>query len=533
MLEELQIENLGVIESISLLLPTGSIAVTGETGAGKTMVLSAVQLLMGARAEPDMVRRGTDQASVEGRFIDNSGSEVVVKRIIPANGRSRAYIDGSLATAAQLQERIGPMVDLHGQHSQQSLLRPATQRDSLDAFAGVDTEPLRHIRAEITRIDRELDELGGDETERARRIDLLRYQLDELAAANLTDPDEDVTLLARESDLANALEYQTSAGHAGELVSADGPAAEALGQAAAMLDDGALFNNAHARIIALQEELADLAAELRVIGEQITDDPEQREHVRERLSLLVELRRKYGPTLTDVMAYAEDLQNQLDELESHEVRVNQLTDQANAAIAEHHSIACRIEAARQKAAKPLARAIEAELAKLSMPNAAVEIRVDGEAGDDVAILLAPNPGLPLLPVGKGASGGELSRTMLALRLVLAGGPPIQVFDEVDAGIGGSTARAVGRALAALGSSGQVFVVTHLAQVASCAGSHIVIDKSSSGGRTTSQARVLSNEERVVEVSRMLSGSPDSTVANEHAEELLANTSATWETAGAR
>ena len=529
MLEELRIQNLGVIESISLLLPSGSIAVTGETGAGKTMVVSAIQLLMGARAEPDMVRRGSDQAVVEGRFVDHAGQELVVKRVLPASGRSRAYIDGSLATAAELQDRIGPLVDLHGQHAQQSLLQAATQRDALDTFAGIDTDPLRSIRAHIADIDTELGELGGDETERARRLDLLRYQLDELEAANLRDPEEDISLLSRESLLAHALEHQTAAGEAGELVSADGPIAEALGNAAAVLAGDGPFADAVARIIALQDELAELSSDLRSIGEGITDDPEEREQVRERLSLVVELRRKYGPTLTDVMAYTEDLQLQLAELESHEIRVSQLTDQRDAAVRDRNRIAAKIEKLRKEAAPRLSRSIERELATLSMANAKVEVAVAGDAGDNVSILLAPNPGLPLLPIGKGASGGELSRTMLALRLVLAGGPPIQVFDEVDAGIGGATARAVGEALSSLGASGQVFVVTHLAQVASYAGSHIVIDKSSNGSTTTSQARVLTDDQRVVEVSRMLSGSPDSSVANEHAQELLAATSATWET----
>lgn len=533
MLEELRIENLGVVDSISLVLPAGSIAVTGETGAGKTMVISAIQLLMGVRAEPDMVRRGTDHAIVEGRFVDTDGIEVVAKRVIPAAGRSRAYLDGSLATASELQERIGPLVDLHGQHSQQSLLQMSTQRDALDAFAGVDAAPLSAIRSELSRIDAELAQLGGDETERARRADLLRYQLDELGAADLSDPDEDKTLLAQESLLANALEHQLAAGRACELVGADGPAAEALVEAAASLDENGPFANALARLIVLQEELAGLSSDIRDIGEHITDDPEAREQVRERLSLLVELRRKYGPTLADVMEYTNDLQIQLDELESHEVRVTQLTDQRDAASRDHDTIAAKIEQQRSRAAAPLSRAIESELANLEMANATVDISVRGVAGDEVVILLAPNPGLPLVAVGKGASGGELSRTMLALRLVLTGGPPIQVFDEVDAGIGGGTARAVGEALASLGEQGQVFVVTHLAQVASYAGSHIVIDKSSVGGTTRSQARVLSNEERVVEVSRMLSGSPDSTVANEHAEELLATTSTTWVTAGAR
>lgn len=529
MLEELRIENLGVIESISLVLPAGSIAVTGETGAGKTMVLSAIQLLMGGRADPDVVRRTADEAVVEGRFVEADGTEIVAKRIIPSSGRSRAYLDGSLATATELQERIGPLVDIHGQHSQQSLLQPSTQRDALDNFAGIDTTPLLQVRSTISTIDKELEQLGGDETERARRIDLLRYQLDELNSANLSNPDEDVELLQRESLLAHALEHQTSANESGELLSSDGPAAEALGRAASLLDSDGPFKDVLDRLMVLQDELGALAAELRTIGEGITDDPAAREQVRERLAQLVELRRKYGPTITDVITYRNDLEVQLSELESHEERVQALVHDRDRAIDELGEISAAICVQRRESAAPLADAIQTELARLSMPEAQVEVLVDGPAGGEVSIQLAPNPGLPLVAVGKGASGGELSRTMLALRLVLSGGPPIQIFDEVDAGIGGSTARAVGRALGDLGSTGQVFVVTHLAQVASYTNSHVVIDKSVVAGVTASQARVLSNDERVIEVSRMLSGSPDSDVAHEHAQELLAATSSTWTT----
>jgi len=530
MLEELRIQNLGVIEDLSLVLPRGSIAVTGETGAGKTMVVSAIQLLMGGRAEPDMVRVGAEQTVVEGRFVDAEGVEVVARRVIPAGGRSRAYLNDSLATATQLQERIGPLVDLHGQHAQQSILqRPATQRDALDRFGGIDRAPLRNARADLAAIDASLTDLGGDTTERARQIDLLRYQLEEVRQAEITAPDEAETLQAREAILANAFDYQVAAGRVGDLLGSDGPAVEALAEAAAALPDDSPFASASARIQALQEELADLASDVRAVGEQTVDDPEARQAVRQRLQMLIELRRKYGPTLTDVMAYADDLQSQLDRLESHEEQVNSLTERRIVAVSALATISEKTLSKRQAVTKKLAKAIEAELSKLAMPNAQVSVTVDGDAGDDVAILLAPNPGLPLLPVGKNASGGELSRTMLALRLVLAGGPPIKVFDEVDAGIGGGTARAVGEALAALADSGQVFVVTHLAQVASFAGHHIVIDKSTARGSTTSQARILTADERVVEVSRMLSGSPDSAVAHEHAEELLSASSPSWGT----
>ena len=519
MLEELRIQKLGVIEDVSLVLPNGSIAITGETGAGKTMIVGAVQLLMGGRAEPDMVRVGADEATVEGRFVESDGTEIVVRRVIPADGRSRAYIDGSLATATALQERIGPLVDLHGQHAQQSLLRPATQRHALDTFANIDTVPLADATSTLRRVDNQLADLGGDATERARRIDLLRYQLDELTTAAISDHEEDVGLEAQETRLSRAYDDGMAAGQSTELLGADGPAAESLGQAASLLD-GPAFDALRARIDSLLAELGDVASELRQFSEHSVDDPEAREHVRTRRQLLAELRRKYGPTLLDVMEYERSLANQLEELESHEQRVVALTDERTKAIRNVERESARVLAERRSAAPSLAEAITTKLSGLAMPNARVSIGVNGDAGEDVAILLAPNPGLPELPIGKGASGGELSRTMLALRMVISGGPPIKVFDEVDAGIGGETGKAIGDALTSLSDS-QVFVVTHLPQVAACTSHHVIIDKSSTGTKTVSDARMLDPEERVVEVARMLSGSPDSSSAIEHAQELLA------------
>lgn len=526
MLEELRIQNLGVIEELSLVLPAGSIAVTGETGAGKTMVVGAIQLLMGGRADPDMVRIGAPEAVVEGRFVDPDGTEMVVRRVIPSEGRSRAYLDGSLATATVLSEQIGPLIDLHGQHGQQSLLRPSTQRDALDRFAKIDRGPLRDARADVAAIDAALADLGGDTTERARQIDLLRYQLDEVVDAAITDPAEDIALQETEARLATAFDDEIAAGQAADLLGSDGAAADALGETAALLATSPVFETAAVRLQTLNDELVDLAGEMRTIQENTIDDPEARLAVRERLQMLVELRRKYGPTLIHVIEYGDELKGRLAQLEAHDEQVQSLTARRVQAIDALAKISKKTRDLRARATQPLARAVESELTKLAMPNATVKLTIAGEAGDDVSIMLAPNPGLPLLPVGKNASGGELSRTMLALRLVLSGGPPIKVFDEVDAGIGGETARSVGDALASLGASGQVFVVTHLAQVASCTDTHILIDKSTAKGSTSSQARVLDADERVTEVARMLSGSPDSNAAHEHAEELLATSERT-------
>ncbi len=518
-LEELHVQNLGVIEDLSLVLPSGAIAVTGETGAGKTMVVGAIQLLMGGRADPDMVRVGADDAVVQGRFVGDGGEEIVVKRVVPAQGRSRAYLDGSLATASSLSARIGPLIDVHGQHDQQSLLQPATQREALDRFGSIDTEALRDARAEVAAIRAAMEDLGGDATERARQIDLLAYQLDELNAASLDDPDEDEHLRVHEDRLSSAFDDREAAARLTELLGSDGDIAEGLSMAATAIDGSSLFDELAARLATVQEEVSDLASTARAMTESIVDDEEARSTVRSRRQLLAELRRKYGPTLHDVIGYREDLQRRLQDLQTHETRAAALEARLVTAEAELRIVEDQVLGARRAVAEPLARAVETELSKLAMPDARLEVTVEGAAGDDVRLLLAANPGLPSTPIGKGASGGELSRTMLALRLVVAGGPPIRVFDEVDAGIGGETARAVGEALASLGD-GQTFVVTHLAQVAAMADTHVVIAKSTDGSDTISRVRVLNEDERVVEVSRMLSGSPDSGAAQTHAEELL-------------
>lgn len=525
MLAELQIRNLGVIEDLTLVLPEGTIAVTGETGAGKTMVVGAIQLLMGVRADADVVRVGADEASVEGRFIEADGTEVVIRRVVPMSGRSRAYIDGSLATVAAVADRIEPHVDLHGQHAQQSLLRASTQRDALDQYGQIDLSKLRERNEQIASINRQLAELGGDATERARTMDVLRYQVDELDAARVDDPTEEDKLRDEEERLASSFDIQHDAQSAAASIGSDGPAVEAIGESIAALGHSPAFDTQRGRLQGLQDELAELAVELRTVAETTVDDPERRQIVRQRRQLLVELKRKYGPELADVVSYHADVADRLAALEFHDEKVLSLSAELATAETQRKSAAAKVLSARRAAGPKLATAVEAELRGLAMPTASVDVSIEGEAGDDVTIMLAPNPGMPALPIGKAASGGELSRTMLALRLVLSGGPPVKVFDEVDAGIGGETARSVGLALSQLAGAQQVFVVTHLPQVAAHADHHIVIDKTHESASTSSQARLLTEEDRIVELSRMLSGSPDSSSAREHAEELLTSSRA--------
>jgi DNA repair protein RecN (Recombination protein N) len=517
---ELAVRDLGVIADLRLLLSKGMSVVTGETGAGKTMVVDAIELLVGGRADPVLVRTGADEAWVEGRF-SHGDTEVVLARAVPRNGRSRAYVDGRLATVAQLSEVGADLVDLHGQHAHQSLLSTYAQRYSLDKFAGVDLEPLQAARRREREIITELDGMGGDERARTREIDLLRYQVDELDAASLTDPDEDERLEAEEDVLSDATAHREAAATAVAALTDEGGAADPLGVAIASLGGRQPFEAHEQRLRALAAEVADVAVDLRSTAETIDQDPERLIQLRERRQLLFDLRRKYGETLPEVLAEWQRLSERLAELEDHDRRAEVLDKALVEARVEVAAAAAVVAAARKEAAPRLAQAVEANLADLAMPKARLDVRVEGDdPGDEVVFMLAANPGTEPLPLAKVASGGELARTMLALRLVLTAAPPTLIFDEVDAGIGGAAAAAVGRSLAKLASGHQVLVVTHLAQVAAYADAHLQVAKRSDDSATVSELTVLDHGQRVVELSRMLSGQPDSDTARRHAEELL-------------
>ena len=532
-LVELAVTDLGIIERLVLVLGPGMTALTGETGAGKTMVVGAIDLLLGGRADASVVRAGAEEAVVEGRFVIGE-REVVLTRVVPADGRSRAYVDGRMATAAALAEAAGALVDLHGQHAHQSLLAARTQRAALDRFGDVDLAPLEEARRERARVEAELASLGGDAGARAREVDLLRFQLDELRAARLADPDEDVELDAEEDLLAGAVSHREVAALAVATLTEDGGVTDGLAAALAGVEGHAPFGPLADRLRGLQAELADVAAELRSAGESIDDDPARLAAIRERRQLLVELRRKYGTapiddtagrigsgTLGDVIDYRDATATRLALLESHDARAAALEQRLAAAVRAEAVAAEAVGVARRAAAPELAEAVEAHLQALAMPNARIEIAVGGDdPGDDVQFLLAANPGSAPAALSRVASGGELARSMLALRLVLSEAPPVLVFDEVDAGIGGQAALAVGRSLAELGRDHQVLVVTHLPQVAAFADHQVQVRKDVRDGRTIASAAALQGDERVVEVSRMLAGTPDSERVRDAATELL-------------
>jgi DNA repair protein RecN (Recombination protein N) len=396
------------------------------------------------------------------------------------------------------------------------------QRAALDRFGEVDTEPLEIANARVRTLEGELDDLGGDERAREREMDVLRYQIAELDAAQIDDPDEDSRLAAEEDVLADAAAHRLAAGEAVAALSDEGGATDPLGVAVAAIAGRAPYEALENRLRALAAELTDVAAELRDTGDAIEEDPARLTALRERRQLLVDLRRKYGDSLDDVMAEHARLSDRLVQLEEHDRRAGTIDQELAEARKGRAVAAATVAEARRAAAPHLAQEVEAHLRELALPKARVEVRVEGpDPADEVEFLLAANPGTQPLPLTKVASGGELARTMLALRLVLTAAPPTLVFDEVDAGVGGAAADAIGAALSRIADRRQVLVVTHLPQVAAYADAHVTVTKESDDTTTVSRVETLDHERRVVELSRMLSGQPDSQTARQHADELLA------------
>ena len=526
-LRELHVSDLGIVDDLTLLLGPGLTAITGETGAGKTLLVEALDLLLGGRADASLVRRGATAARVEGRFEDEDGAEHVLARVLPTDGRTRAYLDGRLATVGELANVGGELAELHAQHAHQRLFAPAAQREALDRFAGdaatVALSALRSARAESRGLGEELAGLGGDERARARELDLLRFQVEEIDAAGVQDPGEDVTLEAEEALLADAAAHREALGVAYRAL--EGPGLEALGEAIGALENRTPFRELVERLRGAQAEVGEVERELRLASEAIPDDPGRLDEIRGRRRALRELQRKYGDTLGEVVAFGEATRRRVAELEGYEMRAGELEADRRAADTAAHAAAAALSVARRAAAGPLGEAVTGHLRELAMPHAVLTVDVSpagltDDGADAVTFLLAPNPGEPPKPVARAASGGELSRAMLALRLVLTEGPPTLVFDEVDAGIGGEAGTAVGRLLADLASRHQVLCVTHLAQVAAHAQTQVVVDKRETAGRTVTAASVVDGDARVAELSRMLAGLVDSSHAQRHAAELI-------------
>ncbi|MFD0380897.1 DNA repair protein RecN [Streptomyces sp. NPDC127112] len=566
----MRIRSLGVIDDAVVELSPGFTAVTGETGAGKTMVVTSLGLLLGGRADPALVRIGAKAAVVEGRVVlrpdaaaavraEEAGAELdegalLISRTVSAEGRSRAHVGGRSVPVGLLSELADDLVAVHGQTDQQGLLRPARQRQALDRYAGdavaVPLEKYAGAYRRLRAVSAELDTITTRARERAQEADLLRFGLDEVAAVEPL-PGEDAELAAEAERLGHAesLASAAQAAHAalaGDVEDPEGVDANTLVAGAhraleAVRSHDPVLGALADRIAVLGILLGDVAGELAGYADDLDADPLRLAAVEERRAALTQLTRKYGDSVDAVLEWAQKGSARLLELDGDDERIEELTAERDALLAELSQLAQALTDARTEAAERFASAVTAELASLAMPHARVTIDIrqteaaDGvEVGgrpvaygptgaDEVELLLAPHPGAQPRPIAKGASGGELSRVMLAVEVVFAGTTPVPtyLFDEVDAGVGGKAAVEIGRRLAKLARTAQVVVVTHLPQVAAFADRQLLVEKTVDGSVTRSGVTVLEGEDRIRELSRMLAGQEDSQTARAHAEELLA------------
>ncbi len=573
MLEEIRIRSLGVIESSTLALGPGLTVITGETGAGKTMVVTALGLLLGGRADPGSVRTGSTSARVEGvvmasdlpevlAAVESVGGEaedgrVVLARNIAAEGRSRAWVGGASVPVTALAGVAEPLVAVHGQSDQHRLLKQGAQRDALDRFGGASLAKAAivytglHLR--LVDVESELRDVTRSTQERAREADQLRFGVNEVEAVS-PERGEDSALAAEEGRLGFADTLRTAAEQARETLSSEHGSADAVttSSTARGFLEGVRAHDPRAgeladRLAEVTYLLSDVATDVASYATGLEIDPVRLAAVSERRAALTALTRKYGETIDDVLAWAETASLRLLDLESADESIEHLQAEQKKLRSQLGIAASRLTTTRREAAQRLGSVVTAELALLAMPHAELAVavndqevpspqglgpavlEVDGRwlrataAGvDDVEFLLAANTGAAARPLHKGASGGELSRVMLAVEVALAGTSPVPifVFDEVDAGVGGKAAIEVGRRLAQLARNAQVLVVTHLPQVAAFADRHVVVQKASDGTVTTAGLTVLDDAGRERELSRMLAGLEESESALAHARELL-------------
>ncbi len=559
MLRELHVSNFALIDRLDLLFGEGLNILTGETGAGKSIIIDALGLALGERASGgDLVRTGADRATVEAVF-DMSGAPpetrerlaaagldsedddllLVTRELSRASGKSQCRINGRLMPVASLREIGDGLVDVHGQHEHQSLLAADRHIDILDNWCGKEALALREQTAaqsaDVNALKREREQLRTDARERARTLDLYRFQQEEITAARLKAGEED-ELAAERSRLANAEKLYAASSESYALLSGaergGGSALDALNSALASVEHAAGLDD---RLQPVAEALRgavsfaeDASHELRVYQEAVEFNPERLEEIDSRLDLLRSLKRKYGETVDEIIAYGQQLTAKLDRLENAEAR----EDELNAAIAKGETTlaatAARLTKVRQKGSVEFARGILGELDDLGMAQTKFEVEiapmpVAAKGADRVEFLLSPNPGEPLRPLAKIASGGEMSRIMLAMKSVLArtGSVSTMIFDEIDVGVGGRTAQTIADKLDGLAACAQILCITHLPQIASRADTHFLIEKRVDAGRTTVSVVTLDAEARVEEIARMLGGSRRTEAVVQHAREMLA------------
>jgi len=561
MLVQLAVQNLVLIESLTLELSSGFNVITGETGAGKSMLVDALGLVIGGRASPELVRRGAREAEVEALFEVKAGSrvaakleaagipcegELVLRRVVQAEGRSRAFANGRMCTVAQLAELAGDLCDIASQHESVALTDPATHLDTLDAFGGLESAKLELAGEvdELADLGRQLEALRAADRGRAEREDFLAFQLRELEELDV-QPGEETELESERARLRHAGKLgDATRGAAERLYDGEAAICDELARLSADLDAAQAIDASLAPLVRAVEgaraELADAARALGRYAETVESNPTRLVEVEDRLFRISKLLRKHGPTTVELLAHQTSLATQLEALSQAERRIPELETAYAHHLAHVAKHARALSSVRRKTAEKLADAIGRELARLAMGRAKVVVDVtnavpggdgtmvvDGarltRAGiDRVEFLIAPNQGEEPRPLRRIASGGELSRALLAVKRVLAENGPagLYVFDEVDAGVGGAVAEVIGHAIRDVSTHRQVVCVTHLAQIAALADAHFVVDKVERDSRTFATVRRLENKQRIDEVARMIGGVKVGVAARRAAEELM-------------
>jgi DNA repair protein RecN (Recombination protein N) len=550
MLRFLRIQHLAVIDSVEVEFDPGLNVLTGETGAGKSILVEAVGLLLGGRASGDLVRTGEEAAAIEAIF-ESSGEELLVRREITAQGRSRAYVNGALATAGALKDLSNRLIELHGQHEHQTLLDPSTHLGVIDSFGALDqlVEPTAAAYDAMRASHDELVRVRAAATDRDARQDLITFQLGELDRAALHEPAEDADLAALRQVLASAdrVERLCTEGYAA-LYERDDAILAALGHVWRRVAELASLDPQFTPYLeardGIKSQLEDLAGFLRKYADSVDASPARLQQVEERLALLERLKRKYGPSLAEVIARRDALRRELSDLAGGDDRIAELERDLAQTRRAFLDAASRLSRERQRLAASFAKELEALLADLAMERTQFEVRFaealpesawSARGIDAAEFFVSPNPGEDLRPLARIVSGGELSRIMLAIKTLTAtsrhgfsdatdrppsASAPGLIFDEVDAGIGGRVADVVGRKLRTLGSAFQVLCITHLPQIAAYADTHFEIDKRVDRGRTRTTVRRLDEPGRVDELARMLGGEAISDGLRASAREML-------------
>ncbi len=559
MLRELHIKNFSIFDDATVEFDNGFNVLTGETGAGKSIIINALSLALGEKASGDFVRSGEKEAVVEAyfdippkrlhpsslHFLSENGIEVddgfILKRIITQHGRSRAYINGSMVNMQALSDVSSAIIDVHGQYEHQSLLSPEKQLDLLDAYGGLvpARQELAGIHSSLLSLKKQVLDLEQKETERAQRTDILKFQMNEIAGAGIkrgedAELEEEIKILGNAGRLAELANSSYAS-----LYASDSSYITGLTRIRDCLKEISDIDARAADSLKSIEEALPLLEEtayfLRDYREDIDFSPERLEHIQERLELIKTLKRKYGSTIDEILEFWEKAVLELEELDHSGEKKESLEKELEAEKVRLTEAAQKLSKSRKSVSKKIEAKVEAELAELSMSGTKFSIQISQEKGDHtldgfqtmetgidhVQFLIAPNVGEELKPVSSIASGGELSRIMLALKGILArdGDIPVLIFDEIDAGIGGKTAETVGQKLHALALSHQIITITHLPQIATCANSHLKIEKKVKQRRTVVEVLKIEGDERTEEVARMLSGSI-SDVSIKHAREML-------------